>query len=60
MSEPNRRKRPQTYGGLPVDDEYLARYGVMSDQDVYSAIAIGSAISLAFVAVILVVLWVLS
>jgi len=31
--------KKQTYGGLPVSDEYLARYGVASDQEVYATIA---------------------
>lgn len=30
----------KTYGGLPVSDDYLARYGLWSDQEVYGGIAI--------------------
>lgn len=27
-----------TYGGVPVTEEYLARYGVDSDQEVYAVL----------------------
>lgn len=51
--------KKQTYGGLPVSDEYLDRYGVTSDQAVYEAIAvvIGSFVVLFGLAVICLWVW---
>lgn len=53
----NRGKR-QTYGGLPVSDDYLARHRVMSDQAVFEAIAVGLGSCVVLLGLAAICLWV--
>lgn len=55
VSKPTKKR---TYGGVPVSDEYLARYRVSSDQEVYGAILLALVIFGTFLVIALAALWV--